>query len=288
MRRFVGSITITGAAVVLVASFAARSFAQNRGAAQPAGPSRPAAPATGPRIPRGPDGKPNFNGIWQAMNSANWDLLPHAATKGPLAALGAWGGEPAGLGVVDGDEIPYKPEALAKKKQNAAKRLELDPEVKCYLPGVPRAMYLPYPFQIVQTPASMLMVFEYASAARDIDMQKIPDAPVDTWMGYAGGYWEGDTLVIDTKGFNEQSWLDRAGDFHSDKLHVVERLTMTSPDAINYEATLDDSKVFTRPWKIRMPLYRRLEKNAQILEYKCPEFAEELMYGHLVKPGAPK
>jgi hypothetical protein len=237
---------------------------------------------------RGPDGKPNLNGIWQAMNSANWDLQDHAARMGPLFQLGAWGAEPAGQSVVEGNEIPYKPEALAQKKANFARRLELDPEVKCFLPGVPRAMYMPYPFQIVQTPNRILMNFEYDNAYRLIDMRSVPDAPVDTWMGYSGGRWQGDTLIIDSKGFNDKSWFDRAGNFHSDALHVVEHITPIGSDAVNYEATIEDPKVFTRPWKISMPLYRRLDKNAQILEYKCVEFVEELMYGHLLKPGSPK
>jgi len=243
------------------------------------------AQAPGSRMARGPDGKPNLNGVWQAMNTANWDIEDHAAEMGPLAALGAWGGVPGGQGVVEGGEIPYKPEALAKKKANLEKRLALDPEAKCFLPGVPRAMYMPYPFQIVQTRDYMLMVFEYAAGAREIDMKKIPDAPVDTWMGYAGGRWDGDTLVIDTKGFNDQTWFDRAGNFHSAALHVVERITPITADAVNYEATIEDPNVFTRPWKISMPLYRRLEKNVQLLEYKCVEFAEEFMYGDLKKPG---
>jgi hypothetical protein len=237
-----------------------------------------------PRMARMPDGKPNLNGIWQANNSANHNVEDHEAYGGP-AAWGAIGAAPAGYGFVEGGEIPYKPEALAKRKANFENRLTLDPEVKCYLPGVPRAMYMPFPFQIVQDSRSILMAFEYASAARQIDLVKMPSAPVDTWMGYSGGKWQGDTLVIESKGFNDQSWFDRAGNFHSEALRVVERITPVGPDALNYEATLEDPNVFTRPWKITMPLYRRLEKNLLLLEFKCAEFAEELMYGHLKKPG---
>jgi hypothetical protein len=237
-----------------------------------------------PRIARMPDGKPNLNGIWQANNSASYNLEDHEAYGGP-PSWGALGGAPAGYGFVEGGEIPYKPEALAKRKTNFEKRTTLDPEVKCYLPGVPRAMYMPLPFQIVQDSQSMLMAFEYASAARRIDLVNMPSAPVDTWMGYSGGKWEGDTLVISSKGFNDQSWFDRAGNFHSEALRVVERVTPLGPDALNYEATIEDPNVFTRPWKISMPLYRRLEKNLQLLEFKCEEFAEELMYGPLKKAG---
>ena len=233
--------------------------------------------------PRTPDGKPNLNGIWQVLNTANWDLESHAAAAGPMIPLGAIGAEPPGQGVVEGEEIPYKPEALAQKKKNFENRLKDDPEVKCYLPGVPRATYMPFPFQIVQTPEYILIAYEYANATRTVYMKDPGPSPVDSWMGQSVGHWEGDTLVVDAKSFNDQSWLDRAGDFHSDALHVVERYTLRGPDVINYEATIEDPNVFTRPWKISMPIYRRLEKNVQLMEFKCVEFVEELMYGQYRK-----
>ena len=229
------------------------------------------------------DGKPNLNGIWQANTTANFDLQAHAAKPSPVLAFGAAGAIPAGLGVVEGNEIPYKPEALAKKKANADTWLTSDPEIKCFMPGVPRATYMPFPFQIVQTPTAVLLAYEFASATRVISMTGPVDTPVDSWMGYSAGRWEGETLVVDVKGFNDQTWFDRAGNYHSEALHVVERYTPTSADALLYEATIEDPKVFTRPWKISLPLYRRLEKNAQLLEFKCVEFVEELMYGHLRK-----
>ena len=235
------------------------------------------------KAPRTADGKPNLNGIWQAMNAANWDLEGHSAQAGQVVALGATGAEPPGIGVVEGGEIPYLPAALQKKKENYANRLKLDPEVKCYLPGVPRATYMPYPFQIVQTGKLILISYEYDSAVRTIYMDNPGPAPVDSWMGWSAGHWEGDTLVVDVTGFNDQSWFDRAGDFHSDMLHVVERYTPVSANVLNYEATIEDPQVFSRPWKISMPLYKHLEKNAQLLEFKCVEFVEELMYGHLRK-----
>lgn len=235
---------------------------------------------------RASDGKPNLNGIWQVLNTANWDIQGHAAQAGPVVALGAAGAVPAGLGVVVGDEIPYLPEAAAKRKGNFQNRLTADPEIKCYLPGVPRATYMPFPFQIVQTPKSILIAYEFASASRTIYMEKAPASPVDTWMGLSAGHWEGDTLVVDVTSFNDLTWFDRAGNFHSDSLHVVERYTPISHDALQYEVTIEDPKVFSRPWKMSMPLYRRLEKNAQLLEFKCVEFVEELMYGPLRKqPG---
>jgi hypothetical protein len=235
------------------------------------------------KAPRIADGKPDLNGIWQALNTANWDLQEHAARAGQVVALGAVGAVPAGPSVVEGNEIPYLPAAAAKKKENFENRLTADPEIKCYLPGVPRATYMPYPFQIVQTPQYILMAYEYASATRTIYMNKAPPSPDDSWMGHSVAHWEGDTLVVDVTSLNDQTWFDRAGNFHSDALHVVERYTPLSPDALTYEATIEDPKVFSRPWKMSMPLYRLLEKNARLLEFKCVEFVEELIYGHLRK-----
>jgi hypothetical protein len=245
------------------------------------------------RAPRTDGGKPDLNGIWQALNEANYDIQAHLARPAmalrpgpygpvpaaPVLALGAVGSVPPGLGVVDGDEIPYRPEALAKKKENEENWLTADPEIKCYLPGVPRATYMPYPLQIFQNPSQIFIAYEYAGAVRNIYMKDPGPAPVDSWMGQSVGHWEGDTLVVDVTGLNDQTWFDRAGNFHSDALHVVERYTRTSPDVISYEAAIEDPKVFTRPWKMRMPLYRRQEKNAQLLDFKCVEFVEELIYG---------
>lgn len=245
------------------------------------------------RAPRAENGKPDLNGIWQAMNEANYDLEGHnarpamALRPGPygpvpaesVLALGAVGAVPPSLGVVEGGEIPYKPEALAQKKKNQENWVTSDPEIKCYLPGVPRATYIPQPFRIFQSNSQLFFAYQYAGAVRNIYLKDPGPAPVDAWMGQSFGHWEGETLVIDVTGFNDQSWFDRAGNFHSDALHVVERYTRTSPDVISYEATIEDPKVFTRPWKISMPLYRRQEKNAQILDFKCVEFVEELMYG---------
>ena len=250
--------------------------------------ARPAAPAY--RAPRTADGKPNLNGIWQAMNTANWDIEAHSAAPAPSVArdLGATGAIPGGIGVVEGGSIPYLPEALKKKQENQANRLKLDPEVKCYLPGVPRSVYMPYPFQIIQSTKHIMMLHEYAGAVRTVYMADQTDAPADSWMGWSNGKWEGETLVVDTKGFNDLSWFDRAGNFHSDALHVVERFTPRSADTLNYEATIEDSKTFSRPWKISMPLYRHVEANAQIMEFRCVEFVEDLMYGHLRKQPASK
>jgi len=245
------------------------------------------------RAPRTADGKPDLNGIWQSLSGANYDIEAHMARPAmalragpygpvpaaPVLALGAVGAVPPGMGIVEGGAIPYKPEALAKKKENQEKWIERDPEIKCYLPGVPRANYMPYPFQILQSQSAIFFAYEYAGAVRNIYLKDPGPAPVDSWMGQSVGRWEGDTLVIEASGFNDSTWFDRAGNFHSEALKVVERYTRTGPDVISYEATMEDPNTFTRPWKVSFPLYRRLEKNVQIMDFKCVEFVEELMYG---------
>jgi hypothetical protein len=219
-----------------------------------------------PQVPRAADGKPDLSGVWQAATTANWNLLPHAAGKDV----------PAGLGVVEGNEIPYTPAAAAQQRQNFANRAQADPETRCFLPGVPRIMYMPFPFQIFQTPGHIAMVFEYVHAVRRIFMvTPHPEGPIEWWMGDSRGRWEGDTLVVDVVHFTNQTWFDRAGNFHSEELHVVERYTPIGPNHIQYEATIEDPKVFTRPWRISFPLYRRLEKGIRVLDYECYAFGLE-------------
>ena len=237
--------------------------------------------------------RPNLHGLWQALTEANWDIQAHAAQPGP-PQFGALYAEPAGPGIVEGNEIPYQPWAMAKKKENFEKRLTrvntdgvrlepLDPEAKCYLPGVPRANYMPFPFEIIQGDKKILVAYEFSSASRLITLDKAGPAPVESYMGWSNGRWDGDTLVVDVTGLNDKTWFDRAGNFHSDALHVVERWTPAGPDVLQYEAAIEDPKVFTRPWKMSFPLYRRLDRNAQFLEFKCVPFSEELVYGHLRK-----
>ncbi len=258
--------------------------------------------ATRPAGPRTADGRPDFGGVWQALNEAHFDLQAHEARPAivtqpgvyqyeyarvpaaPVLALGAAGGVPGSLGVVQGDgQIPYKAEALAVKQENAANWIDRDPELKCYLPGIPRAMYMPYPFAIAQGTDKIQMTFAFSNAARVIHMNKVEGPPDDTYMGHSVGRWEGDTLVVDVTHFNGKNWFDRAGNYHSDALHLTERFTPISADAIRYDVTVEDPKVFSRPWTISMPLYRRLEPNATVLDYNCIEFAEEFMYGNLRK-----
>jgi hypothetical protein len=153
------------------------------------------------RIPRMSDGKPNFSGLWQSLGTADWDLEDHSAQPSPVYQLGAIGATPAGQGIVEGGDIPYQPAAAERKKQNFANRLKLDPEVKCYMPGVPRATYLPFPFQIVQSQKDILFAYEFATTNRVVNMGKPEEAATDTWMGTSNGHWEGDTLVVDVTGF---------------------------------------------------------------------------------------
>ncbi|MEX0617650.1 MAG: hypothetical protein WDZ76_09840 [Pseudohongiellaceae bacterium] len=232
--------------------------------------------------PRTAAGNADFNGIWQTMGSAHWNIEPHSADFGPLPEMGAIGAIPAGLGIVEGGEIPYTEAARQQQLQNKADWLTLDPVVKCYMPGVPRANYMPFPFQVVQSPEHIIMAYEFASANRIVYMDR-PDfeAPIYSWMGHSRGRFEGDTLVIEVTDQVPDTWFDHAGNHHTEALRVVERYTHMGPNTLMYEATIEDSGVYTRPWTVRFPLYRRLEENAQLLEFKCVEFAEELIYGHL-------
>jgi hypothetical protein len=238
-------------------------------------------------IPRARNGNPDLSGIWQVLSEADWNLEPHSASQGPTEILGALGAVAPGIGVVDGGKIPYLASALPQRDANRAKRRTEDPEAKCFLPGVPRATYLPYPLQIVQSDTGLMIVYQFAGAVRNIEMKKPAEAPVDSWMGISNGHWEGDTLVVEVTGLNA-NWLDRSGNYASEARRVTERYTLTDADRIRYEATIDDSSVFTRPWTLRMPLYRRVEQGVRLMDFRCVEFAEELMYGDLRKPGTDK
>jgi hypothetical protein len=226
---------------------------------------------------------PKLDGIWQALVAANWDVRPHAADGPPIAALGAVGASPPGLGVVEGGEIPYLASALEQQQSNYEQRLALDPEVKCFLPGVPRATYMPQPFQIFQTDDLVMIAYQYANAVRTIHLGDPGPAPTSFWMGWSRGHWEGDTLVVEVTNQRADTWLDRAGNFHGADLRVVERYTPMGPNHLWYEATLEDPQTYSRPWTISFPLYRRMEPDAQLLEFKCVPFAEEVMYGDLRK-----
>lgn len=245
-------------------------------------------------IPRLSNGRPDFNGIWQTLNEANYDLEPHIARHSlqmregpvnpvpsiPTLRMGAVAAVPGSMGViVGGGKIPYTPEARALKEENMANWIDRDPEVKCYLPGVPRATYMPYPFQIVQSEKDIFVAYEYAGAVRDIYMDNPGESPVDSWMGWSVGNWDGDTLVVDVTGLHDGTWLDRSGSHHSYMLHVVERYTMTDANHIAYEATIEDPLVLTEPFTIKMPIYRRMEENARLMDFRCVEFVEELLYG---------
>jgi hypothetical protein len=231
-----------------------------------------ALPAAAQTLPRLQDGRPNLNGIWQTMNTAYVNIEDHIAEPGG----------PGGQGVVEGGEIPYQPWAFVKRKENYEKRASADPEAKCYLPGVPRVTYLGLPFQIFQSAASdkVTLLYEYAHANRYIYTNGTdhPKGHIDWWMGDSRGHWDGDTFVVDNVDFNDLTWFDRAGNFHSDELHVVERYTLTDADHINYQVRIEDPKVFTKPWNINMILYRHKEKDFQLLDYECYTFELEKYY----------
>lgn len=234
-------------------------------------------------------GKPNLNGIWQAINSANWNLEGHSAEAlDEFWQLGAIAAIPAGQSVVVGGRIPYLPEALAKRDENRAGWPATDPEAKCYMPGIPRATYLPYPFQIVQGDGDIILFsYTYANANRPVFMNDHQIAPVDTWMGRSNGSWDGDTLVIEVNSTLDSTWFDRAGNHHSNAMIVTERYSLIDENLMQYEATIDDPQTFSEPWTIRMPLYRRVEENARLLEFNCVEFSEQLLYGDVITGGPP-
>jgi len=216
-------------------------------------------------VPRMPDGHPNLQGIWQVRNRASYDLQDHVARHRM----------PAGRSVVDGGEIPYQPWAAKKKLENYANRATADPLASCYLPGVPRIMYMEWPFQIFQGRNQIAMTFEWTQVHRLIytDGSQSPEG-LEFWMGDSRGRWEGDTLVVDVTDHNDRTWFDMAGNFHSEALKVVERYTLLDADTLRYEATIEDPKVFTRPWKISMPLHRHKDMD-RLLEYQCQAEAEE-------------
>jgi hypothetical protein len=250
-------------------------------ACQPAA-QAPAEPA-GPQLPR-LAGKPDFNGVWQAIGTAYWNIEDHSASGlSEFWQLGAIAAIPAGQSIVEGGTIPYLPAAIAKRDENRAGWPKTDPEAKCYMPGIPRATYMPFPFRIVQGDGDILFVYEFASANRIVHLSNHQEPPVDSWMGWSNGRWEGDTLVIEVTGNNDQTWFDRAGNHHSAMMKVTERYTLVDENHIQYEATIEDPETFSQPWKISLPLYRRLDANVQLLEFKCVEFSEELLYGDLVK-----
>jgi hypothetical protein len=238
------------------------------------------------------NGHPNLNGIWQAVNTAYWNLEAHSAERledfwpmGSLAAI------PAGPSWVVGGTIPYRPEALAKREENRAGWPRTDPEAACYLPGIPRANYLPYPFQIVQGDGDIMFIYAFANANRPVhfeDRRTRDEVPTDMWMGWSNGSWDGDTLVVEVVANDDRTWFDRAGNYHSAEMTVTERFSLMGPNHMRYEATISDPSVFTEDWTISMPLYRNMEPYAELLEFKCVEFSENLLYGeYLLEPPTP-
>jgi len=178
-------------------------------------------------------------------------------------------------GIVDGGAIPYLSAATAKKQDNLKNRKTADPLEKCFFPGVPRIMYMEFPFQIFQTPEHVAMTFTWSQVYRLIYTNGNKSrGGIESWMGDSRGHWEGDTLVVEVKDFNDQTWLDAAGNYHSDALKVVERYNLRDADTIQYEATITDPKVFSKPWKISMPIHR-IKDMPRILEHQCQALVEE-------------
>lgn len=212
------------------------------------------------KIPR-LNGKPDFSGIWQTTSAADHDLEPHGGRKDA----------PPGPGIVEGGRIPYLPEALAQRQKNFENRAKDDPRLKCFTLGVPRGIYYPEPFQIFQRASDLTVLFQFGHSVRTIytNGTKHPKDPNDWWLGDSRAHWEGDTLVVDARHFIDETWLDRSGNYHSDALHVVERWTLLDANTIDYQATLDDAKVYSRPWTIKVILHRHREKNFQLIENYC-------------------
>jgi hypothetical protein len=287
--RFIGALVIVSAITLALCAGQNRLLAQQR-APQPAAatPQRGAQPAPSgqPARPARIGGHPNFNGIWQSINSANWNLEAHSVSGlSQFWQLGAIASIPAGKSMLkDGGKIPYKPEALKQRDENRAKWPESDNEAKCYMLGIPRYTYHPIPFQISQGDVDIQMIYPFAAGNRFIHMRANDQNtdPVDSWMGRSNGHWEGDVLVIVTTDLLPDTMLDRAGNFHSNKLKVTERFRLIDSTHIQYEATLDDPETYTRPWTIAMPLYRLIDENAQAFEHKCVPFADMLLYHDLI------
>ena len=264
MRNWLIGVVVVAAVVALAYSLADTAATQG---------------GEGYTAPRNADGQPDLSGFWQAISTADYDVLAHSPE---------WQ-VPAGLGIVEGDEIPYLPEALARKNQNYAARADMDPtSVRCMMAGVPRIMYQPFPFEIIQTPDHVAMVFEFNAHTRIIYTNGSPHPEgYQAYMGDSRAKWEGDTLVVDVNSFTGETWFDRAGNHHSDQLHVVERFTRTSPDVIQYEATIEDPQTFSRPWKISLPFYRRQEQNFRLLEYPCHALKDEDVHNRTGVPQTP-
>lgn len=208
--------------------------------------------------PRAADGKPDLSGIWQANTLANWSIVDRGVDYA----------SPAVKGIVEGKTLPYQPAAEARHK-TLAEDISKDPMAHCHLPGVPRIVYAPYPWKIIQTPKQVLIVYEFAHAWRIIPLNG-SDHPADlqpSWNGNSVGRWEGDTLVVDSVGFNDQTWFDMSANFHSDALHGVERYTPVDADHIRFEATIEDPKTFTKPWKMSFPIVAR--RDVELKEFEC-------------------
>ncbi len=209
----------------------------------------------------------DLRGIWQAEVNANVNLEGHPEQAGVPAAKSVI------VSPLNG-RIPYKADALSRRQQNFEKRAEADPQTRCFQPGVPRATYMAEPFQIFQTEGKVVIVYQHVHAYRIIYTDSRPHYEgIEFYMGDSRGRWEENTLVVDVKNFMPGTWLDMAGNYHTEALRVVERYTRTGPNSMTYEAAIEDSNLFTSPWTVRVPLRRLTASDAQIVEDQCVEDA---------------
>jgi hypothetical protein len=215
------------------------------------------------KVPRTSDGKPDLQGIWVTRNAAAFDVTE----------------------VAEGHQIPYLPEALEREQKTSDR---VDPIAHCSMPGVPRITYIPFPIQIMQRPGYVVFLYEYQHDHRIIQIRQREHLDgIEFYLGDSIGRWEGDTLVIDVTNLSDKTWLDSARHMHSDQLHVVERYTRASDNMIFYEATIEDPKTYSRPWKIAMPLHRITEPGFELHEQECVEGDSGRVIHPLYRP-APK
>lgn len=236
-----------------------------------AGLSAPAAAADLDYMPTTPQGTPDLQGIWTAWNTAQYGLEAHS---------GATGIRPGKSFVVEpaNGMIPYVPVARSQQQDNLLHRFERDSVyTSCYMTGVPRFVTSGFPFQIFQTERYIMLASEYAHMLRYVYMDRDEHIyeGLDFWNGDSIGRWEGNTLVVDTVNFNDETWLDASGNHHSTQLHVIEKFTRTSEDHMRYVAIVEDPGVLTQPFTIEMELHRDSDPYAQLLEYECHAYFED-------------
>ena len=277
------STRVCGSMIAMATVVAVLSLAPVLVVAEPSRAQTPRASAKTFDPPRTPDGKPDLQGYWRPDVGTSYsieNLELQEIFQGPVEGLTPDPRKKATSRIVDpaDGKVPYQPWAAAKQKaifdnHTHPNAEQIDPQAHCFLSGVPRPMYLPTQYQILQPNGYVVILYETNHTHRAIPLDGRPHlgGNIQLWMGDSRGRWEGDTLVVDTRRFNGKVWFDIIGDFQSDALHVVERFTLVSPDRIDYEATIEDPKLYTRPWKMAIPIVRIKEQGYQLMEYACHE-----------------